>query len=278
MHIPSQDFDLEKIRKSGQCFRMVQTGDNTFALIAHGRRLHLAQKPDFVELACTQEDFDRIWKDYFDLSTDYAAFRGAVDAEDDFLTQAAAFGEGIRILQQDAWEMLVTFLISQRKNIPAIQKAVEALCRLCGEPFEDEGETYYAFPTPQSIAKLSREDLDGCSLGYRSPYVLAAARLVADGTLNLTALQALNDDALLEALQTVPGVGPKVANCVALFGFHRLAGFPRDVWINRVIDDRYGGVFPLERYEGFAGVIQQYLFFYARDHAYSAQAAAAAAT
>lgn len=265
MHIISSDFDLQKIMESGQCFRMKKVG-NVYRLIAHERVLLLEQANDGVILSCSEEEYASLWRRYFDLDTDYAAFRNAIPKEDTYLTEAACFGTGIRILAQDPWETLVTFLISQRKNIPAIQKAVEEICRRFGRPIE---ENAFAFPTPQAIASLSRADLDACSLGYRSPYVLSAAKMAADGTLDLDALGALDNDALRAALQTVPGVGIKVASCTALFGFHRLSDFPRDVWINRVLKEQYADEFPLERYEGFAGVIQQYLFFYARSMAHA---------
>ena len=268
--IPARDFDPQKIMESGQCFRMTENEKDWF-VTAHKKRLRLSLEGDAVRLWCSEEEFDLLWRGYFDLDTNYAAFRAAIPSDDGYLGAAARFGEGIRILRQDPWEMLVTFLISQRKNIPAIQKAVETLCVRYGEPFDADGETAHAFPAPQALARLSRKELDACSLGYRSPYVLAAARMAADGVLDFDALSHLDDNELLAALQTVPGVGPKVANCIALFGFHRLAGFPRDVWINRVIDEHYGGAFPLERYEGFAGVMQQYLFFYARAKGRSAK-------
>jgi N-glycosylase/DNA lyase len=212
--------------------------------------------PGGAELDCSRLEFEEVWRNYFDLDTDYRRFRAAVPAGDRYLTAAVRYARGIRILRQDPWETLVTFLISQRKNIPAIRRAVEELCRRWGDA---DG-----FPPPERLALLSEAELRECGLGYRTGYVLAAARMTASGALDLPALERLPDGALLDALRTVPGVGPKVAACVALFGFHRLSGFPRDVWINRVLDREYGGSFPLERYAGFQGVMQQYLFYYAR--------------
>ena len=130
-----------------------------------------------------------------------------------------------------SWEMLVTFIISQRKNIPAIRACVEALCVRYGENLGRE----YAFPTPAALSGAGEEGLRTCALGYRAGYVLAAARLVQTGALDLEALASLGDGELLEALTAVPGVGVKVASCVSLFGYHRIAAFPRDVWINRVV-------------------------------------------
>jgi len=260
--IHSQDLDIAKIAESGQCFRLLPDGDGRWTLTALGRVLRIHAAPDGAVFHCSEAEFDAVWRSYFDLDTDYARFRAAVPPSDLFLTEAARFGRGIRILRQDPWEMLVTFLISQRKNIPAIRRSVEALCELCGEPLEGSRA---AFPTPERIARLTGCELGGCSLGYRCGYVAAAAQAASARAPDLTALAALDDGALLDALQDFPGVGPKVANCVSLFGYHRLSGFPRDVWISRILDKVYGGVFSPGPYRGFEGVIQQYMFYYARS-------------
>lgn len=268
MFISSADFDLQKIADSGQCFRMYNIGNGRFRIIARDRVLYLEQKDGGVLLSCNDGEFSAFWEKYFDLSNDYEHFRKSIDESDLYLTKAAEFGRGIRILEQDPWEMLITFIISQRKNIPAIQKSVEMLCAKCGKPIVSDGEILFAFPTPRALAFLSDEELRACSLGYRAPYVHAAAAMVTDGSLDLDSLRELCDEELLSVLQTVPGVGPKVANCVLLFGYHRLGAFPIDVWIKRVLDTEYNGAFPLERYTGFGGVIQQYMFFYARSEDY----------
>jgi N-glycosylase/DNA lyase len=198
------------------------------------------------------------------LDCDYAAIRAAADPQDTFLVRACDYGRGIRLLRQEPWEMLISFIISQRKNIPAIKTCVESLCARYGEQIEFGGEALFAFPTAERLAALEEAHFLACSLGYRAKYVLAAARLVASGALDLDANGSLNDPELYVSLLTVPGVGEKVANCVMLFGYHRLSRFPRDVWINRVEEREYGGAFPLERYPDTAGVLQQYVFYYAR--------------
>jgi len=264
VRVVSKDLDIAKIADSGQCFRLLSEGGGRWTLYALGRSLAVEAREDGADFLCSREEFDAVWRDYFDLDTDYARFRASIPPEDRYLTEAARFGRGIRILRQDPWETLVTFLISQRKNIPAIRRSVEALCGRCGGP---SGAGRPAFPSPARVAALSADDLAACSLGYRCRYVASAAALAADGRLDLSALSALGTPALLEALTAVPGVGPKVASCVALFAYHRLEGFPRDVWINRIIDREYGGCFCPERCEGFQGVAQQYLFYYARSGA-----------
>ena len=225
--------------------------------------------PEGVVLDCSQAEFDAIWRDYFDLAVDYASIRTLADPEDVFLRRACDYGAGIRMLRQEPWEMLVSFIISQRKNIPAIQYCIEALCSRYGEPIESAGERFYTFPSAQTLAALDESHFLACSLGYRAKYVLAAARMVAMGTLDLATIAACSDEELYSTLLAVPGVGEKVANCVMLFGYHRLTRFPRDVWINRIEKQEYGGVFPLERYTELAGALQQYIFYYARSEEYA---------
>ena len=262
--IKNEDFDIAKIAASGQCFRLTETAPGLFRLAAAGRLLFIRAEADGAVLLCPEEEAP-FWRHYFALDEDYAAFRAAIPPEDHFLSEAACYGRGIRILRQEPWETLVTFIISQRKNIPAIRSCVEELCRRWGDPLEDGPAPLCTFPTPEKLASLPNEALCSCALGYRTDYVRQAARLVAEGSLDLSAIYRLDDDALREALCAVPGVGPKVASCVMLFGYHRLTGFPRDVWINRIIEEEYSGCFPLERYAGFEGVIQQYMFYYGRS-------------
>lgn len=266
--ISKEDFDAGKIAASGQCFRLKRLETGRFRATAQNRCAELTERADAWALDCSTEEFEGFWRNYFDLDADYGAFRAAVPEKDAYLTAAASFGTGIRILRQDPWEMLATFIISQRKNIPAIRACVETLCERYGERIGPE----YAFPSPAALLGAGEEGLRASALGYRAGYVLAAARLAQTGTLDFAALASLGDEALVEELMSVPGVGVKVANCVSLFGYHRIAAFPRDVWINRVVREHYRGRFPLYRYRGFAGVMQQYLFYYARYEKKPAQA------
>ena len=271
MIIQNPDFNIRKIAESGQCFRLKPVPSGGYVLVARGLALRLTDTPEGAALDCSQAEFDAIWRDYFDIASDYAAIRAEADPEDAFLQRACDFGAGIRMLRQEPWEMLVSFIISQRKNIPAIQYCIEALCSRYGEPIESGGERFFAFPSAQTLAALDESHFLACSLGYRAKYVLAAARMVASGALDLDAIASCSDEALYAALLAVPGVGEKVANCVMLFGYHRLARFPRDVWINRIEEREYGGAFPTERYPDTAGALQQYIFYYARSTAYAAE-------
>ncbi len=269
--ITNPDFDIRKIAQSGQCFRLNPNKDGGYTLVALGRALRLAEDGESCMLDCTEAQFESLWRDYFDLETDYACIRAGADPNDAFLQRAMEYGRGIRMLRQDPWEMLVSFIISQRKNIPAIKYCIEAICSRYGEPIDSAGETFFSFPSPQTLAALEESHFLACSLGYRAKYVLSAARQIAAGALDLSKIAEMDDETLFSALLTVSGVGKKVANCVMLFGYHRLARFPRDVWINRIEAREYAGAFPEDRYPETAGALQQYVFYYARSAAYAAQ-------
>ncbi len=256
------DFDPAAIAQSGQCFRMQALPDGGAQLIARGRTLavHPLGMQRFA-FSCTTQEFDEIWRDYFDLDADYAQYRARCKKNDAFLRSAMECGEGLRILRQDPWEMLISFIISQRKSIPAIRTAVEKLCSTFGQPLQEGG---FAFPEPQALAAASQEQLEACGLGYRAKYVADAAARAASGQLDLNPDTRQSTARLREQLMQVFGVGIKVAECVLLFGYHRLEAMPVDVWMDRVVQTVYGGVFP-PSYKKCAGVLQQYLFCYARQ-------------
>lgn len=260
--IQIQNLDLKQTAESGQCFRMTMQDETCCTLIAKGRILHIKDiGNDEFELSCDEKEYHDLWYDYLDLGSDYSKYLNAVDPDDGFLTAAVSYGSGIRILRQEPFETLISFIISQRKSIPAIRSSIDKICRLCGDKISDEG---YAFPAPNAIASLSEKELSDCSLGYRTPYVKEAAKRIDAGDVDLEAFRLLSDEALYEELVSFKGVGKKVANCVMLFAYHRIASFPVDVWIKRIEDKYYDGRFPVEKYPGFAGVLQQYMFFFAR--------------
>jgi N-glycosylase/DNA lyase len=256
-------FDPVVILESGQCFRMIAPDSQTVETVALGRclRIHLSGAGRFT-FDCDLDTFNAVWRPYFDLDTDYAAICAAAPAADVPLQQALACMAGLRILRQDPWETLCGFILSQRRHIRAIRANMEALSKAFGEPIE--GSARNAFPTAERLAAQSEAALRALGLGYRAPYVLDAARRVASGRLNLQALSALPDEPLFAALRTVAGVGVKVADCVMLFGYRRLARAPVDVWIRRVIDESYGGEAPFAGYGAYAGIYQQYLFMHRR--------------
>ena len=276
--ITVNEMDLKKIQESGQVFRW--RSSERGSLIISGEELFRIRKMNasVFEITLREGAFERIVSPYLDLGRDYACVRERCFREAEklspagreFIAKALRAGEGLRILRQDPFEMLITFLISQRKNIPAISRAVETLCFSYGHPIRDlpeelagEGEIY-AFPTAEELSRASEEDLRACALGYRAPYVKDAVDRVFSGRLDLQALSGLPDEELISALREVLGVGAKVADCVALFGFGRCNRAPVDVWIGRAIE-RLGGENPFPVFGPDAGIVQQYVF-YAMKH------------
>lgn len=257
-----RNFDPHAIADSGQCFRFETLSPDSVRLTAMGRRLTVQKTgADTFRFDCDEQTFERVWQPYFDLETDYAAIGARIPPEDAFLTEAYRFGEGLRILRQDPWETLVSFIISQNNNIPRIRGAVEAICARWGTKACDADGTYFLFPTARQLSAATEAELRACGLGYRAPYLMKLAQEPFDAG----ALSALEDDALRQALTSFTGVGPKVAQCVMLFGFHRMEAFPVDTWIRRALATRYPQGFPAQQYEGCGGVIQQYMFFYERS-------------
>lgn len=260
------DFNLQRIIDSGQCFRPVKISDGRYRFITGKHLLHIQELGDGrYEVDCSRWNWKHTWKPYFDLNVSYAAIRRSIPDSDTYLIWAAEYSQGIRILRQDPWEMLITFIISQRKSIPAIRSAVEMLCEKAGTLCEEGGENFYTFPRPGELARLSEEDLRECSLGYRAPYIYQTVRKVRREKINLYQWNILADEKLVEKLMEFPGVGIKVANCTALFGYHRIARAPVDVWIDRVMQEQYGGRNPFIAYPETAGIMQQYMFYYIRN-------------
>lgn len=268
MRIVCEEFNIVQIAESGQVFRMNQIKPNHYSLIAFGKYLEVYQVDDTtVELSCEEEEYDKLWRDYFDLDYNYERIiKQLTEGEDEFLKQAGSYGKGIRILQQEPFEMLISFIISQNKNIPSIKACIERICESYGDKNTHSliGITYYSFPTPQRLAKASKEELREMKLGYRDDYIIAAASAVAEGRLLLEELKERSHEEAVTALKQIKGIGDKVANCVSLYGLHHIEAFPVDVWISRVLTTYYQKGFSLELYPGYGGIIQQYMFYYIR--------------
>ena len=264
------DFDLDKIIDSGQCFRprRIEEGVYRFVIGRHsvdiidetllsagGKEKDLNCATE-LSASCSPQEWDEIWHQYFDLDTNYRDIRKIIPKNDTYLFEAAKRGAGIRILRQDKFEMLISFIISQRKSIPAIRTSIEKLVALYGR----DG----FFPEPSDMLNATEDELTSCGLGYRVPYIRKAVERVALHDIDLGSLGELPDEELFEELKSFAGVGDKVANCVALFAYHRTGRAPVDTWIARVIADRYDGVNPFPRYGNVAGIMQQYMFYYAQ--------------
>ena len=283
------NLNLAQIAASGQCFRMLPVPEKPgiWSLISGTHYLEISGTPDGFFFDCPDEALP-FWKQYFDLGTDYGSFIASIRADDAYLAAAADAGSGIRILRQDLWEMMITFLISQQKTIPKIREAVEALAKKYGAKrtaalSDGSIRTYYSFPSPEELASASLDDLLTLKLGYRAKYIHRLIQDVLAGNVSLESLAALPPDEAMTALTSLYGIGPKVANCVCLFGLHHIDAFPVDTWIRKILMSQYAPRYRgkkrglsedrlsdalirkyFSRYQGYAGVMQQYIFYFAR--------------
>ena len=260
--------DLAQTLDCGQAFRwqpVLLPGDKTaWRGVAHGHVLTVWQEEDTFCFDCTEDEFNTVWYNYFDFQTDYAALRDELSALHPVLKDAAAYAPGIRILRQDPWEALCSFIISQNNNIVRIKGIVDRLCTLLGQPILCGADTLYAFPTPEALAACTVEDLAPLRAGFRAKYLIDAAKRVHSGELDLNALVTAPVCEAREKLMTIHGVGPKVAECALLYGLHQTCCFPMDVWMKRAMQ-LLPGVTP-ESFGDTAGIAQQYIFHYARMH------------
>ena len=257
------DFDLKKIVDSGQCFRPKEIASGVFRFIVGENILHISKlDDDLFEVNCSADDWERVWKNYFDLDTNYSSIRHDIETfaagkpYKKKLTDATNFGKGIRILRQEPFEMLISFIISQRKNIPAIRSSVERICERFGRRVGD----VYLFPRVEEFT----DDLTGLGLAYRKDYIKDALEKVASGMIDLKELETFSDAELVEELKLIHGVGDKIANCVALFAYHRVDRAPVDVWIKRAINEDFNGENIFTAFGKNAGILQQYIFYHKR--------------
>ena len=258
------DFELKKIFECGQCFRWNEEENGAYIGVAHGKAARIRKEGEKIYISGTISDFENTWKDYFDLGRNYAQIRQKL-CVDAYMKEATAFGAGISILQQDRWEALCSFLLPQCNNIRRIKKLVEALAQNCGKPIAFMGRTYYTFPEAAKIASLTMEDLAPLKCGYRAPYILEAARAVAGGALDLEKLAQKSCEEARQALKQQKGIGDKVANCILLFALRKADAFPVDVWMKKAIAQHYGADFSPEIFGDYAGIAQQYMFYFQRS-------------
>ncbi len=257
------DFDLDKIVASGQCFRACQVDNETYRFVT-GKDVVYMRKTEkgIFSVSCGYDEWQNVWVKYFDLNRNYRSVFEEEYGKHPFVDRAMNAGRGLRILWQDPWEILVSTIISQRKNIPAIQKSVETIAERYGTIRETDFEKLRMFPSATDLVNVSEDDIRECSVGYRAPYILDAISKVSSGEIDLGEISQLSDVELLQCLERIHGVGKKVANCVALFAYGRTSCVPVDVWISRAIDDDCNGKSPFDLYGENAGIIQQYIFYY----------------
>ena len=284
-----KDFNIKQILECGQCFRWERISDTNYIIVAYRRVIEVVQEGSKVTIFnTTMKDFDEIWKDYFDLNVNYEEVKEEL-SKDELLKKSVEFGYGIRILNQDSFEMLISFIISARNSIPSIMKTIKKISERWGDKIEYKGNIYYAFPTPEQLNEATLEEIKETGASFRSKYIIdtiskvnAAIEAKNNGTLNeelqqfdLEYIKSLPVDECHKALQNFMGVGAKVADCIMLFSMSKHSAFPVDVWIKRAMIHFYLApdvslnkirVFGRDKFGELAGLAQQYLFYYAREN------------
>lgn len=256
------DLDLAQTLDCGQSFRWTEHEDGSFSGIAFGKFVTVRLENNTLYIENTnKKDFDNIWYDYFDLSLDYGKIRNEISRLHPVLCEAAKYAPGIRILRQEPYEALCTFIISQNNNIKRIKGIVQRLC----ENFGEKIECGYAFPTAEKMAQLTPDDLAPLRAGFRNRYLIDAAQKVASGAVDLEKCLYCDYDEARAELMKITGVGVKVADCTLLFGLHRIEAFPVDVWMKRAMKKLFPDMKP-EDFGEYAGIAQQYIFHYSRMH------------
>lgn len=254
------EFSLKDTLDCGQAFRWQEKEPDIWHGVAFGKYLKIGIKGSEVTFYDTdKETFESIWQDYFDLQRDYS-YIISVLSQNEVLASAASFANGIRILRQEPWEALCSFIISQNNNIPRIKGIVERLCNNFGDEISDG---FFSFPSAKQIASLTIDDLAVLKSGFRAKYILDAANKVANGEINLEELKNEDISKARQKLMTIYGVGEKVADCTLLFGLNKIEAFPKDVWIKKAMAKLFDGELPACATE-YAGIAQQYIFHFAR--------------
>lgn len=265
-------FNIEEILECGQCFRFEKLDELEYKIVAYGKVLFIKQTGNRVELSpCNIEDYENIWKNYFDMDTDYEKIKYEVSKNDDIMKKAVEYAGGIRLLNQEPYECLLSFIISQNNNIPRIKGIIGRMAEKYGKSCDGE----YLFPTLDELNIASVEDLFELRMGFRAKYIRDCLDKLKSGEVNLNIIYDITTPELLEMLLKIKGVGQKVADCTMLFSMGRREVFPTDVWVKRVMEHLYFNgqetnikeihSFAKEKWGSLAGFAQQYLFYYARS-------------
>ncbi|MCL2096695.1 MAG: DNA-3-methyladenine glycosylase [Oscillospiraceae bacterium] len=265
------NFDLTQTFECGQYLNFNKLGENDFETSSYGKYLRIYQENNRIYFETSREDFENTWRKFFDFDTDYKKIYDTIKSRaekngDENLLNAAKYCSGIRILRQNPFECLISFIISQNNNIPRIRKIIGRLCENHGEKIHGN---YHAFPDCKTIANLTPGDLAVIKAGFREKYILDAAKKINSGEINLDLIYSLDTAEAVEYLKRIKGVGDKVASCVLLFGYNKLDAFPVDVWIKKTLAKYYPEDFrnlDYKKYFGeYAGVANAYLFYYERE-------------
>lgn len=259
------EIDIVKTFNCGQCFRWEKAEDGYFEGVAFSKYIRVKKEDDkLIFQNVSERDYKEIWHNYFDLDNDYERIQKSFGF-DEIILKAANFSKGIHILKQEAFETVISFIISANNNIPRIKKIIELLCRNFGKEIKYKNNTFYAFPKAQDLAILTLKDLDIIRAGFRSKYILDAAIKIFNNEVDLLNISFLPYEEAKNELLKIKGVGDKVADCILLFSFSRYNAFPKDVWIKRIMNNCYGDC-ECTRFGDYAGIAQQYLYYYGREN------------
>lgn len=267
-----KDFNLVHIFECGQCFRWIKQSDDSYSGIVNGKAVNVSFENDILYISnSTEQDFIDIWYDYFDLGTDYSKIKSILK-EDDIMKEAIKTGYGIRILRQDFWEILISFIISANNRIPRIMKTVDTLSIQKGKSI-DTDNNLYSFPEVSSLAASTLEEINQCKAGFRCKYIFETSKMMEQNAITREKLLSMDTDSARKELMSLPGVGPKVADCILLFSGIKFDVFPTDVWVKRVMEELYLKresslkdiqKYAREQFGNLTGYAQQYLFYHAR--------------
>lgn len=275
-----ESFKMADIFDCGQCFRWNKQDDGSYIGVIKDAVVKVEQIDNKIIFSGESDgNFKEIINYYFDLNTNYTEYKNKLAKIDEYLFNSIEFGEGIRILRQDLWECIISFIISANNNIPRIKKIIERLSLNYGEKINFDGKDYYRFPTPEALSQASVEDLRNLGLGFRDKRIFNTTRMILQKEVNLETLPNLeNTNLMRDELLKLDGVGPKVADCILLFGLKRLDVFPIDVWVRRVMNDLYIHneneekvnkkelqKLAEEKFSDLSGLAQQYLFYWRRE-------------
>ncbi len=271
-----EDFNLTHILECGQCFRWKREEDGSYTgVIKNGVVNIISDEKNNISFNCEMKlDARKSINEYFDLDRNYSDIKKVISVDDNNMIEAIKYGYGIRILNQDPWEMLISYIISAANNIPRISKTIESLSSTYGKRIIFNEKEYYMFPTPEELSKATVEDLRALNLGFRDKYVYGATQDVVSGKINLEEIKQLPYNEAKKELMKINGVGSKVADCILLFSMNKAEAFPIDTWIKKVMVKLYNTKDNLKeiekcaklRFGNYAGIAQQYLFYYMREN------------
>lgn len=274
----AKSFEPVHIFECGQCFRWNKEEDESYTGVIKNSVINVKKIENDVEFTgVCDRNIKEICEEYFNLKTNYEVIKEKLSNIDVYLKNSIEYGNGIRILKQDLWETLLSFIISANNNIPRIKTIIERIAKKYGNKIEYKNKIYYTFPTAEMLQNVSIEDFRNLGLGFRDVRIYETVQKTLEGEINLKELeQEKNTEVLRKKLLEIPGVGPKVADCVMLFALNRFDVFPVDVWVKRVISELYFDKkeqtpniiheFAEKQYGNLAGLAQQYLFYWRREN------------